>query len=165
MIISIIIIVHYIGGLYHFWYNRVYFFLPSAFGDTRRETLFIKAYANHTMLTPFPTQCLRSQLISAGRGQNWSDLIRYEKLDRLLWQSNLNFRLFENPKILKFSGPYLLSMTWITDLIYSNFRSLLLQMMIVISFPHGHASSPSYYNIWNKRHKLVQSLTKLNNKM
>ena len=39
------------SGLFRFWYERVYFFLPSALGDTRRETQFIRAYANYTILT------------------------------------------------------------------------------------------------------------------
>ena len=30
------------------------FLMPSALGDTRRETQLIRAYANHTMLTPPP---------------------------------------------------------------------------------------------------------------
>ena len=35
-------------------YERVYFFLPSFLGNTRREIQIIKAYANHTILTPRP---------------------------------------------------------------------------------------------------------------
>ena len=40
------------GRLFRFGYERVYFFLPSVLGDTRKEKQIIKAYANHTMLTP-----------------------------------------------------------------------------------------------------------------
>ena len=39
------------GGLSRFGYERVYQFLASVHGDTRRETQFLKAYANHTILT------------------------------------------------------------------------------------------------------------------
>ena len=42
---------------------------------------------------------------------------------------------------------------------------LLWQMMIVISFPHGCKRAPSDYDTWTRRHRVVQSLTKLNNKI
>ena len=77
--------------------------------DTKREreTQFLRAYANHTMLTFHSltphTRCilwwLRSQLISAGRDPNWSPLIRSEKPNRVLQQSNVN-SFFQNPQIL-----------------------------------------------------------------
>ena len=92
--------------LYRFWYERVYFFLPSALGETRREIQLIRTYATYTMLTPpHPhawriLKCLWSQLITAGRDPNWFDLIRSEKPNHSLRQLNLNFCLF---KILKFS--------------------------------------------------------------
>ena len=44
--ISIIVIIGDFGN------ERVYFFLSSVFGDTRRDTQFIEAYDDHTMLTP-----------------------------------------------------------------------------------------------------------------
>ena len=40
------------GGLLRFRYEGVYHFLASVHSDTRRETQFLKVYANHTMLTP-----------------------------------------------------------------------------------------------------------------
>ena len=40
------------GGLCCFKYEWVYLLLASVHDDTRRETQFLKAYANHTMLTP-----------------------------------------------------------------------------------------------------------------
>ena len=40
------------GGFCSFGYERVYQCLASVLADTRRETQFLKAYANHTMLTP-----------------------------------------------------------------------------------------------------------------
>ena len=63
----------------------VYFFLPLALGDMRRETQFIKAYPNDTMLTPLPcaAHLKVSQLISAGKNLNWSDLISSKKTQLL----------------------------------------------------------------------------------
>ena len=48
-----------------------------------------------------------------------------------------------------------------------DFRSgnLLWRMMIVIRFLCGRASAPSEYDTFSKRHRVVQSLTKLNNKI
>ena len=40
------------GELFRFGYERVYQFLASVHADTRRETQFLKAYANYTMLAP-----------------------------------------------------------------------------------------------------------------
>ena len=46
-------------------YERVYFFQPSVTGDTRRDTQFLKAYANNTMLTlpplSLPVEIRKSQ--------------------------------------------------------------------------------------------------------
>ena len=42
-------------GLCRFGYEWVYYFLPSTLGNTRRETQFIKAYANQNMQTPSTT--------------------------------------------------------------------------------------------------------------
>ena len=39
------------GGFCCFTYERVYSFLASVHGDTRRETQFLKAYGDHTMQT------------------------------------------------------------------------------------------------------------------
>ena len=44
------------GGLCRFGYERVYQFLASVLGNTRRETQIMKAYANQTMLTT-PSTC------------------------------------------------------------------------------------------------------------
>ena len=59
------------GGLFCLWYQQVYSFLASVHGHTRRETQFLKVYANHIMLI-HPNVwcilwCLRSQFISASR--------------------------------------------------------------------------------------------------
>ena len=94
------------AGLCSFWYERVYSFLPSILGHSRRETQIIRAYANHTMLISHYHHphhhvlqilwCLRSQLISTSQDPNWIDLIRSEKLNSTLRQSILN-----SPSFLK----------------------------------------------------------------
>ena len=106
MMISIVIIIQVDS---RFSYERVYFFLPSALVDTKKETQFIWAYANHTMLTPSYASC--GVVISAGRDPNGSDLIRSEKLNCLLPPSYLNSRLFKIPKILRSSLPGVTSST------------------------------------------------------
>ena len=37
---------------YRFWYERVYFFLSSAPGDTKRETDIKRTYGNHIIQIP-----------------------------------------------------------------------------------------------------------------
>ena len=114
----------YALGQWHRRYERVYFFLLSVLGDTRRKTQILKVYANHTMLTPHAQRilwCLRSLFISVVRDPNWSVLIRSEKL---------HDSTVENPtkllfKILKFSGPSLPGMTSSTHSIHSNGRPAL----------------------------------------
>ena len=56
---------------------------------------------------------------------------------------------------------------FIPTAVQSNFLSgvLLWEMMIVISFPRRRKSSPSDYFTWTKRHQIVQSFTKLNNRI
>ena len=107
----------------------------------RRETQIIKAYANHTMLIPL--QCvvhLEVFKISAGRDQNWSDLIRSEKLNHALQRSTSTLAFL---KPSKFSG-YVFQ-AWchprtqfISTAVQPHFLpgGLLWQMMIVISFPN-----------------------------
>ena len=91
--------------------------------DTRRETQFLRAYANHTML-PLHARpilwCFSSQLISAGRDPKWSAVIRSDKHSRTLQRSNFNYGLF---KILKFSGSSLPGATSTTHSIHSNGRA------------------------------------------
>ena len=41
--------IQYTGGLSHFRYEQFINFLTLVHGDTRRETQFLKAYANHTI--------------------------------------------------------------------------------------------------------------------
>ena len=124
-------------------------------GERERETQtqIIKAYANHTMLTPGPTKnvqcilwCLRSQFISAGRDRNWSDLIRSEKLNHALHRSTSTLRF----KILKLSRHP--SWTWrhpptqfAPTTVQPHFLSggLLWQMMTVISIPRGRKTAKS----------------------
>ena len=52
MITAIIIIIQYR------WYEQVHFYRLSVLGDTRRETQFIKPYANYTMLSPLPPRAV-----------------------------------------------------------------------------------------------------------
>ena len=122
------------GGLFRFGYEQVNLFLASVLGHTRGETDFLKAYANHTMLTPLHAWhilwFLRSQFITAGRDpKNSTALLNARKL-------NYSF------KILKFSDPSLLGMT--SSRLQPHFRSrgLLWHMMIVVSFPHGRKTAP-----------------------
>ena len=82
------------NGFINFWLQ----FLP---------TQFLKAYANHTMLTPPPTCCtscgVRSQFISASWNLKiWSNLIRSKKTQLL------PSTVFSKSS---FSGPSLLGMT------------------------------------------------------
>ena len=143
MMISIIIII-IIQADCRFWYEQISFFQSSTIGDTRRATQFIRTYANHTMLTSPAARCnlqrLRSQLIYRSRPK----LIRSDPKNSTV---RLYSRLF---KILKFSGPSLPGMTSPTHSIYSNGASnpisclgVYNDMIIVISFPRGHASTPS----------------------
>ena len=121
------------------------------------------------MLTPLNARrilwCLRSQLISAGRNSYWSDQIRSEKLNCALQRSKFNSSFF---LILKFLEPSLSGMTASTYSIHSDGASgsissqRVWQIMIVISFPRGCTSALSDYSTWTKRHRVVQSLTKVN---
>ena len=152
----------------------VYFFYLQSLATWERETQFLRAYANHTILSPPHTRVwhilwsLRSQLISAGRDPNWSALIRSEKIQP--HASTIECQLICFFKILKFSALSLLGMTSTTHWIHSNscpqpyFLSggLLWQTMIVISFPRGRKIASSDYCTWTKRRRVVQSLTKLN---
>ena len=110
--------------------------------------------------------CLRSQLISAGRDPNWSDLNRSEKLNRSLRRSNLKsvFSKSLNSQAISSRHDVIHPLDSLITLVQLHFLSggLLWQTMIVISFPRGHASAPSDENTWNKRHQLVKSLRKLN---
>ena len=69
------IIINKTRRLCRFWYKRVYFFLSLVLGDTRKETQFIKAYANHTMLIPsFAVHLMDSKILTHLR-RLWSKLI------------------------------------------------------------------------------------------
>ena len=120
----------------------------------------LNRFSSHT---PCILWCLSSQLISGGRDPNWSALIKSKNLNHALrtWTT----RLF---KIHKFSGLSLPSMTSTTHSIHSNscpanFLSIFFyNMMIVISFPVGRKSALSNYSTETKRHRVVQSLARLN---
>ena len=57
-------------GFFFSWYEGVYSFLPSVFGDTRREAQIIKAYANNTTLISQHAAHLMVFKISASRNSN-----------------------------------------------------------------------------------------------
>ena len=95
------------GRLWRFWYERVYFFQPSALGDMRRVTQFIRANANHIMLTP--SSCAAYLVMSKiSTHLYWSRprLIWSQKLNCPLWRPYLNSFF----KSLKFFGHLL--RTW-----------------------------------------------------
>ena len=97
------------GGLFRFGYERVYKFLTSVHGDTRRETQFLKAYVNHTMLTPLQRAAhLVMFKISINLCRSRSEKLNCRKPNYSFNGRMLNYCLF---KILKFSGPSLLGMT------------------------------------------------------
>ena len=128
-------------------------------GNTRRETQFLKVYANHTMLTP--SQCtahlamfLRTQFISAGQDpKKCTACLNGRKPNSRLQRSKSNWRLF---KILRFSGLSLLGMK--SSTLQPHFLSggLLWQMVIIISFAWRHKlhldwdlnGSKSYQTEW-----------------
>ena len=97
------------------------------------------SHARHFM------SCLWSQLISTGRDPYRSYLIRYEKTNRSLQQTNLNAVFSKSKTSQVFSSRY----DVIHPLKYLQLHvqplflsvSLLWQIMIVISFPHGYESA------------------------
>ena len=96
-------------GLCCFRYERVYEFLVSVHGDTRRETQFLKPYANHTMLTlPQRVAHLVMFKISIHLCRSRSACLIVRKPNSLLQRSNTPLMSFQNPQ---FSGPSLLGMT------------------------------------------------------
>ena len=167
MIISMIIIRRTLS----FLIRKGLFLLPSVLGDTRRETQFIRAYVNHTMLTPQPNSarrilwCPRSQLVSAGRDRNWSDLIRSEKLNHYLQRSNHNWSLFQNSQIIRI-------ITSSYDVNHHSVHSSPISCEGVyydrwgLSYPFRTGGRvPVWPWHLNQRHRVVQSLTKLKNKI
>ena len=104
------------GGLSCFRQERFINFLTSVHGDTRRETQFLKVFANHTMLTPLQRAAhLVMFKISVhlrwSRPEKLNHRRNSRKLNSLPQWSNLNWLFF---KILKFSGPSLPGLTSFT---------------------------------------------------
>ena len=131
----------------------------------------IRAYANHSLVTPYHhththvvhlvASKILIHLYQLRPVLIWSDVSRSTAtFDR----SISNRRLFQNPKFRK---PSLRGWRQPPTAFPAHFQSgsLLWQMMFVISFPRGRARAPSDYDTWTKRHRVVQSLTKLNNKI
>ena len=70
VMISMTIVIQYInkqGRFCRFRYERIYWFLTSVHGDTKKETQFLKVFANHDMLTPYYAAHLVMFKISFGR--------------------------------------------------------------------------------------------------
>ena len=95
------------GGLCCFRYERFINILTSVHDDTRRVAQFLKAYANHTMLTP-PQRAVHLVMfkISDGRDlQNFNYMpqlfapMAETQLSACMVQSQLT--LFQNPQILR----------------------------------------------------------------
>ena len=102
MMISIIITIIQ-GGLCRFWYERTYFFLPSARSDTRKEKQFIRAYANHTMLTP-PPKYSASCYVTTHLCWSKPELISFDqirKTQQLALTVEPQLLSFQNPKIFR----------------------------------------------------------------
>ena len=105
--------------------------------DSRRETQYLKAYANHTMLTP-PQRAVHLVMfkisihLCQSRSEKFNRHRNGRKLNSRLYGRIPNYCLF---KILTFSGPSLLGMTSSTLLPYFLFGGLLWQIVFVISFP------------------------------
>ena len=149
-----------ISRLFRFWYERVYFFLPSVLGDTRKETQFIKAYAHHTMLAP-PTpmhsaSCSVEDLNSFLLIETQTDLISTDpknstatlngRTSTELFSKSSNsldhlFRVWRQP-----STQFTPTARPATFTVWS----LLWLMMIVISFPRGHVSALFAYFTWTR---------------
>ena len=127
----------------------------------KRETQIIKAYANHVILTPTP------QLIPAGRDPNWSSLIRPEKPNRSLQRSNLNYLSFQNPQILRtISSGY-----DVLNPLNSLQRPPSLISCLGVDYNRWWLSYPFCAGVkvhhltngtWTKRHRVIQSLIKYN---
>ena len=160
------------GRLCRFWYERVYFFLPLALGDTRRDTQFIKAYANYTMqTTPSPhTVHLVVSKISTYLCRSWPKLIWShqirKKINRSLQRSNLNSRLF---KILRFSRPSLPGMMSPTPqftLTAHPDQFPIRQFIMTVDDCHILSERACKCPLWlwhlNQGHQVIQNLTKLN---
>ena len=116
------------GGLCRFRYERFINFLTSIHGDTWRETQFLKVYANHTMLTP-PQRVVHLVVFKISVGRDLQNLTTC--LNDRRPKSHLNGPISTHIffKILKFSGPFLPSMT-------SSIWGFIMTMVIVIYFAH-----------------------------
>ena len=175
MLISIIIN-NNTSGVYLFWYERVYFFLPSAlpWWYQERDTNH-KGYAKHTMLiAPSPREAhlvvskISTHLYQSRPKLIWSDQIRKTPTARFEGQTSTPF-YSKSENSLAISSGYdiihpLNSLQLLVPPHLLSKGGLSWQMMIVISFPRGHASATSDYDTRIKRHRVVQSLTKLDKK-
>ena len=149
------------GWLCCFRYERFIDFLTSVHGKTRRETQFLKVYANHTRLTILYWRAVHLVMfkISVGTNpKNPSTCFNGRELNSLPQWSNLNFSTdsFQNPQILR-------TISSRHDVIHTlapfSFWGFIMSMVIVISFAHDHklctwaldpnCSKPKQTECWN----------------
>ena len=89
-------------------YERLYFFLLSILGDTRIETQFLRANANHTMLTTptHGTSCGVSDLKSSLPVETQTDLLWSDPKNPAVFSKTSNSQdqlSFQKPQILRTS--------------------------------------------------------------
>ena len=146
------------GRVSRFGYERVYFFLPSALRDTRRETHFIKAYYNYTTLTPTPTSA--AHLVVS---KIWTDLYRSKPI--FVWSNQIRktqlrilkveYQFTHFSKFLKSQGifswhdiPHLLNSLQRASSSISCLRVYYDRWLSF--FPYGYLSAPSDYDTWTR---------------
>ena len=131
--------------------------MASVHGDMRRETQFLKAYVNHTMLTP-PQHAAHLVMFKISihlcwlRLENWTSCFNSWRLNSVFFNGRIPNYIFQRSKsnwhlfkILKFSEPSLPGMT--SSTLQPHFLSggLLWQVVIVISFVHERKTTPIDY--------------------
>ena len=83
------------GRLCCFRYERVYQLLASIHGDTRRETQFLKVFANHTMLTP--PQCMADLVMfKIWKTQLHLSTVKMQLLDSMVQSQSMSFSKSSN---------------------------------------------------------------------
>ena len=134
------------GGLCRFRYERVYELLASVHCDTRRETQFLKVFANHTMRTP-PQRAAHLVRFKISFHLRWSEPDKLNrrrddrKLNSLPQWANLNW-LFS---ICSNSLDHLFQPWHLHTPAPFPVRGFIMTMVIVISFAHERKTAPNYY--------------------
>ena len=146
--------------------------MSSAHGDTRRETKFLKVYANHTMLTP-PQGAMHlvifkiSIYLCRSRSEKLNRMPQRSKTQLQRSKTQLHFSTVEYPTATLNSGVS-------TDVFSKSSKS---SDHLFWAWRHPHSSPISclevYYDKWwlsyplctsVKLHQMTQILTKLNDK-